>query len=93
MNYYSVADPGDGPGLPLIIFDQTEARNKFFGDQAPQLYQGLDDCPPPTPPPLISRSGSGTTTYLFVLSLEVSTSPLSDVSLAFFFSSLSFSMI
>ena len=51
MNYYSVADPGDGPGLPLIIFDQTEARNKFFGDQAPQLYQGLDDGPPPHPPP------------------------------------------
>ena len=55
MNYYSVADPGDGPGLPLIIFDQTEARNKFFGDQAPQLYQGLDDCPPPPPPHPLSQ--------------------------------------
>lgn len=90
MNYYSVADPAEGPGLrPPLIFDQTEARNKFFGDQAPGYIRVWMT----VPPPLISRSGLETTTYLFVLSLEVSTSPLSDVSLAFFFSSLSFSMI
>ena len=80
-----------GRGLASLNFRPNWARNKFFGDQAPGYIRVWMTAPPP--PPLISRSGSGTTTYLFVLSLEVSTSPLSVVSLAFFFSSLSFSMI
>ena len=43
--------PG-GPGSPLFL-DQTEAQKaeKHFWDQDP-LHQGLDDRPPPTPPPL-----------------------------------------
>ena len=52
--------PGD-PGLPLFL-DQTETRRaekNFFGDRPP-LSKGLDDLPPP---PLISRSGSGTVIY------------------------------
>ena len=54
MNYYLVADPGEGPAPPPPYFlHQTEARNKFFGDQASRyirvwmtapnpLSQGLD---------------------------------------------------
>ena len=44
----SVADQGEEPG-PTLFLDQTET--------APTLSKGLDDRPPP---PLISRSGSGT---------------------------------
>ena len=52
-----VADPGEGPGLPLFL-GQTEARlaeKVFFGDR-PRLSKGLDD----PLPPLISWSGFGT---------------------------------
>ena len=49
----AVVDPQDGP--PLFL-DQTEAQ------RAEQIFFG--DCPPsqedPLPPPLISKSGSGT---------------------------------
>ena len=43
-----MADPGEGPGLPLFLA-QTEARlaeKVFFGDR-PRLSKGLDDPPPP----------------------------------------------
>ena len=48
----AVVDPQDGP--PPLFLDQTEAQ------RAEQIFFG--DCPPPrmTPPPLISKSGSGT---------------------------------
>ena len=62
--FYSVADPGEGPGgpRPPLFLDQTKARRveKNF----------LKTCPPPylrvwmtAPPFLISRSGSGTVIY------------------------------
>ena len=65
-----VADPGEGPGggggagLPLFL-DQTEARRaeKNFGGHR-SSPKGLDD-----PPPLISRSGSGTA-HGFVLPIR-----------------------
>ena len=41
-----MADPGEGPGLPLFLA-QTEARlaeKVFFGDR-PRLSKGLDDPP------------------------------------------------
>ena len=51
---------GRSPGARRPLFlDQTEARRAekpFFGDHPPPLSKGLDD--PPSPPPLISRSGS-----------------------------------
>ena len=53
--------PG-GAGLPLFL-DQTETRRaekNFFGERPPPLSKGLDDL---EPPPLISRSGSGTVIY------------------------------
>ena len=43
-----MADPGEGPGLPLFL-GQTEARlaeKVFFGGR-PRLSKGLDDPPPP----------------------------------------------
>ena len=55
--------PG-GAGLPLFL-DQTETRRaekNFFGERPPPLSKGLDDLDTP-PPPLISRSGSGTVIY------------------------------
>ena len=59
-----MADPGEGPGgeagPPPLFLDHTEARRaekSFFGDRSPPYLRvwmtGL-------PPPLISRSGSGT---------------------------------
>jgi len=48
-----------GARPPLLFLDQTEARKveKIFLETAPPpLSKGLDD----RPPPLISRSGSGT---------------------------------
>ena len=58
----SVADPGEGPGGggPLFV-DQTEVRRaeKFFSRTTP-LPPYLRVWKTPPPPPLISRSGSGT---------------------------------
>jgi len=47
---YAVADPGEGPGVPLIY------RPNKLRDEGPKK-NSLD---PPTPPPVISRSGSAT---------------------------------
>ena len=55
--------PG-GPGHPLFL-DQTrdpKDRKNFFWRPPPLPSKGLDDLNPP-PPPLISRSGSGTVIY------------------------------
>ena len=57
----AIADPGPPP--PLVL-DQTEARGTekiSLGDRLPlaPLSKGLDEPPIPPPPPLISRSGSG----------------------------------
>ena len=38
---YPVADPGEGPGAPPLLIDQTEARRaekNFFGDRPPSPY-------------------------------------------------------
>ena len=62
---------GRGPGAPpspppTLFLDQTEVRRaekNVFGDcPPPPLSKGLDD-PPALPPPIISRSGSGTVRY------------------------------
>ena len=53
-----VADPGEAGGSPPLFRDETEVQRDekiIFGDH-PALSKGMDDCPPP----LISRSGSGT---------------------------------
>ena len=66
-----MADPGDGPGLPPpppLFLEQTEAQGaekNFWRQGSPLTTQGLVDRvpnppPPRHPPPLISRSGSGT---------------------------------
>ena len=55
-----MADPRGARASPLFL-DQTEAQRaekNFLGDCPPSLFKGLDDQAPP--PPLISRSGSGT---------------------------------
>ena len=55
--------PG-GPGLPLFL-DQTETRRaekNFFGERPPPHYLRVWMTWNP-PPPLISRSGSGTVIY------------------------------
>ena len=61
----TVADPGEGPGRPPPQFlHQTEAQRAkkvLGGDRPPPLSKGLDDHPPPPP---ISKSGSGTVSYL-----------------------------
>ena len=46
MNYYLVADPGEGPAPPLLLH-QTEARNKFFGDQASRYIRDWMTAPHP----------------------------------------------
>ena len=46
--YYTVADPREGPAPPPPLFlDQTEARRAeiFFLETAPSLSKGLDDRP------------------------------------------------
>ena len=71
--YSTVADPVEGLGggpVPSLFLDQTEARrfeNYFKLESAPPLSQGLDDRPCPPPPPLISRSGSGTVASIRLL--------------------------
>ena len=44
----TVADPGEGPTLPPLFLDQTEARRakKIWGAALSPLSQGLDDRPP-----------------------------------------------
>ena len=58
----TVADPGEGPRRPPPNF-YTKLRpkgpKKFWGVTGPPLSKGLDDHPPS-----ISRSGSGTVSYL-----------------------------
>ena len=50
----TVADPGEGPGGPASSpLDQREEI--FLGDWAPPLSKGLDDPPPPLPPPSLSQ--------------------------------------
>ena len=58
----TVADPGEGPGRPPPNFyTKLKKKKKFWGVTGPPLSKGLDD---PPPPPSISRSGSGTVSYL-----------------------------
>ena len=78
----SVADPGEGPGpappAPHHLFlDQTEAQRaeKFF-------FGGGGDC---TPPPLISRYGSGTDLEILVIALLHCTFLLPVVSIQVYF--------
>ena len=59
---WPVAGPGEGSGglAPTSLFlDKTDARRaekNFFWRPLPPLSKGLND----RPPPLISKSGSGT---------------------------------
>ena len=58
----SAADPGKGPGSPLLMFRAKWGPNgrEIWFWRPPPLSQSLDDCPPPPPPLLIWRSGSAT---------------------------------
>ena len=62
-------------GGPPLFFDQTEAQGAkeicFWDHPLPSLSQGLDDCPPPSPPyPKVwirhcSLSAKVTSSYLY----------------------------
>ena len=43
----TVADPGEGPGSPLIIGQNWGPKKNFFQTTPPPLSKGLDDLPPP----------------------------------------------
>ena len=44
----TVADPGEGPGSPLVRPNEArKAEKNFLEDRPPPLSKGLDDRPPP----------------------------------------------